>query len=116
MSPAAKADRPLPPLATPRFPETSVARATGAGVQFVPEKRRCWLAKGAVETTLAPRIRATVVAAELPVTSPASADELVAVAVILLNPAPLPLKAPTNRLPGLMRAVPPLKVLDPVKV
>ena len=67
--------------------------------------------------TLAFRIRATVAAVERPVTSPASVTELfVAVATMLLRPAPLPKKAPANLLFALARELTPLNVLEPVNV
>src|SRR5215467_11015299 len=75
--------------ASERVPVTSVPRAIRLGVQSVPLKRNTWLAAGAVESTLTPRMRTTVELLEAPVTSPARVtDELVAVTVMFVNPAP----------------------------
>src|SRR5438552_1305399 len=82
---AAAVEAPVPPFATGKVPETAEPRATGPGVQSVPLKRRCWLAKGAVEVTFTPRIRATVLAVVVPVTSPASVLETF-VTLRLVNP------------------------------
>src|SRR6267378_8241588 len=70
-----------------------------------------------MELTLTPRMRATVVAAVVPVTSPAKVEEtFVTVAVMLVSPAPLPKKAPTNLFATFVKEATPLKVLDPANV
>src|SRR6516164_8024946 len=102
----------VPPLPPAKVPDTSEANATGLGVQSVPLKRRCWPATGAVARTLTPRIRATVLVAADPVTSPPRVTAFVEVAVIFVSPAPLPKKAPANRLFELVIVLTPEKVLE----
>src|SRR5215468_6671049 len=113
-APAAVGD-PVPPLATGKLPATSVVSVTAAGVQLVPLYRRSWLATGAVTATVTPRIRATVEAAVVPVTSPARFDALVALTVILVRPAPLPKNAPTMRFATFVIVTTPFSVFEPVK-
>src|SRR5439155_6068270 len=106
----------VPPLTKGNAPETSAPRATNPGPQSVPLKRKCCPATGAVAKTFTPRIRATVVVAAGPVTSPPSVTAFVDVAVTFVRPAPLPIKAPTNRLLALDIELTPLKVLEPANV
>src|SRR5260370_16796489 len=115
--PAAAVPAPVPPLARPSVPETSEPSATNEGVQFTPSNRKCWLAAGTDEATLAPRILATIVAFCVPVTSPPSVPEkLVEVTVRFVRPAPLPVNEPTKLFPAFRNHLPPFIVFPPPKV
>src|SRR5437867_8953811 len=108
---------PVPPFTNGRTPDTSDANDTAPGVQLAPSNRMCWFKPGALEETLTPRMRATVVLLVPPVTSPASVPEkFVPPPATLVRPAPFPMKLPTKRLAELGMETTPLNVLEPLNV